>query len=77
MLVCDQCDREYKSRRALRTHIAKDHTTERPFLCTDCGKAYAVKLSLIRHQKRVHHFNKGSDKQGNEEEEEENRDVNQ
>ncbi|GAB0089210.1 hypothetical protein DMENIID0001_037150 [Sergentomyia squamirostris] len=49
---CNQCDREFNSRNALRYHILS-HTGQRPHQCEVCGKAFFSNSALKVH-KRLH-----------------------
>lgn len=45
---CTLCDKEFKNRTCLNSHIAT-HTTEKAYKCTTCGRRLAGLSGLIRH----------------------------
>uniref|UniRef100_A0A8D9AF98 Zinc finger protein 41 n=1 Tax=Cacopsylla melanoneura TaxID=428564 RepID=A0A8D9AF98_9HEMI len=48
--VCPICGRVFLDARNMNKHAAV-HSTERPFVCGQCGAAYKWKKHLVRHQK--------------------------
>ncbi|KAJ9595076.1 hypothetical protein L9F63_013641, partial [Diploptera punctata] len=50
--VCDQCGKVYSNRGNLRLHKASAHSTEKPFLCTACGRSFAKKYTLQCHARK-------------------------
>lgn len=53
-LKCNFCDKEL-NRRYLKHHVEATHNNgEKPFLCADCGKEFAVKRYLSKHHKIMH-----------------------
>ncbi|PSN47651.1 hypothetical protein C0J52_13276 [Blattella germanica] len=50
--VCDQCGKVYSNRGNLRIHKASAHSTEKPFLCTACGRSFAKKYTLQCHARK-------------------------
>ncbi|CAL8242265.1 unnamed protein product [Merluccius merluccius] len=50
---CSVCELECASKASLRTHM-RVHTGERPYTCSDCGKAYTTKSCLNRHHQSIH-----------------------
>ncbi|KAL3864372.1 hypothetical protein ACJMK2_006062 [Sinanodonta woodiana] len=51
--VCPNCGKEYKSKRALRRHIANIHELKR-WQCDMCGKCFTSKESLYHHKRGIH-----------------------
>uniref|UniRef100_A0A1B0D2G9 C2H2-type domain-containing protein n=1 Tax=Phlebotomus papatasi TaxID=29031 RepID=A0A1B0D2G9_PHLPP len=51
-LKCDECQREFNSRNALRYHVLS-HTGQRPHQCDVCGKSFYSSSALKVH-KRLH-----------------------
>ncbi|XP_033611037.1 zinc finger protein 135 isoform X2 [Cryptotermes secundus] len=50
--VCEQCGKVYSNRGNLRIHKASAHSTEKPFLCTACGRSFAKKYTLQCHARK-------------------------
>ncbi|GFN95939.1 Zinc finger protein [Plakobranchus ocellatus] len=50
---CELCDKTFLEKSKLQAHIAALHTQELPYTCSVCGKSYAIKSSLVRHER--HH----------------------
>ena len=48
---CNQCERKFKSKKGLDTHLKTSHENEskNPFICSACGHVFLEKRSLIRH----------------------------
>ncbi|KAH7704043.1 Protein kinase, partial [Aphelenchoides avenae] len=51
---CDQCEKKFKSRAALRYHKLTSHVTVGQFECDECGKLYPHKTSLSNHKRDIH-----------------------
>ncbi|OXA45042.1 PR domain zinc finger protein 5 [Folsomia candida] len=47
---CTLCEKEFKLGMQLEQHIPT-HTTEKPYNCATCGKSYALRGNMIRHEK--------------------------
>ncbi|CAH1232248.1 unnamed protein product [Diabrotica balteata] len=52
---CEQCQRKFSSKFALRTH-ERQHTQDMPFTCNICGQSFRQKVSLKGHRKTVHNI---------------------
>lgn len=55
--ICKQCDKILSSKNALRQHIICVHSTETPFICNTCNKAFKT-LSRLQTHKYVHNVEK-------------------
>jgi uncharacterized Zn-finger protein len=51
---CDQCEKEFARKAALRIHKISVHSELKSYLCSDCGAAFKANSALIDHKKRVH-----------------------
>ena len=51
---CPSCDKIFKHRSLLCTHIDQVHEKKKPHLCTKCGYRAATKTRLKMHDKQVH-----------------------
>ncbi|KAJ2939775.1 hypothetical protein O0L34_g17965 [Tuta absoluta] len=51
---CQFCHKRYAHRMLLRDHIATQHSTDTPFSCQTCGKAFATRKRLHKHERCVH-----------------------
>lgn len=52
---CDECgEGGFKSDKELEQHKFAKHSTETPFICETCGKAFRLKANLHTHNKVVH-----------------------
>eukprot|EP01083_Nonionella_stella_P117314 349436_1 len=47
--ACQECDKRYQSAQGLRLHISAIHSNIRTFECVTCGKSFASKFVLDRH----------------------------
>eukprot|EP01083_Nonionella_stella_P179189 635511_1 len=47
--ACQECDKRYQSAQGLRRHISAIHSNIRTFECVTCGKSFASKFVLDRH----------------------------
>ncbi|XP_035711769.1 zinc finger protein 320-like [Folsomia candida] len=54
---CTLCEKEFKSRTQLESHI-RTHTTEKPFNCATCGKSFTHKAAMKEHEET--HLEKSS-----------------
>lgn len=56
---CHICSKTFSKKENLITHMARTHTSDRPFICTEvsCGKSFPLKGNLLFHM-RSH--NKGA-----------------
>jgi len=50
---CDKCDKVFASTGKLRAHQIT-HTTDRDFICGECGKGFQTLDTLKRHEKGIH-----------------------
>ena len=50
---CKLCDKTYTRSDHLATHVSSVHEKVKPYMCSDCGKLFALNGDLTRH-KRVH-----------------------
>ena len=55
---CEICQKKCHSESALKIHIRRRHTKERPFECTVCGKSFADRGSRDLHYKSQKHAQK-------------------
>ena len=55
---CSVCDKKCNSESALKIHIRRRHTGEKPFKCDTCSKAFADHGSLELHNKSQKHTEK-------------------
>lgn len=51
--LCIDCGKDFAERAQLKSH-SLTHTTERPFKCNRCEKAYKTSIKLKLHQRSVH-----------------------
>ncbi|OXA40258.1 putative zinc finger protein 66 [Folsomia candida] len=51
---CPHCGKAFNTAFVLRGHVRRVHTGERPFICDQCAKAFAVKADLTQHLKAAH-----------------------
>jgi len=52
--VCGICNKEFKARGALKTHVKIVHENQRSFPCPDCEKKFPSLSDLKRHLEAVH-----------------------
>ncbi|XP_023345103.1 zinc finger protein 8 [Eurytemora carolleeae] len=52
--LCEFCEKQFKVKGALKTHIRSMHSEIKSFLCTECGAAFKNASALIDHRNRVH-----------------------
>jgi len=52
--ACDECDKCFRSRGHLSSHVRFVHNKERKHACTQCGKAYRGKHELTEHFRQIH-----------------------
>ncbi|KAF6760174.1 transcription factor iiia [Ephemerocybe angulata] len=50
----EDCDKDFKSKKALTTHQNVTHMGKRDFVCSDCNKAFGYKHLLQRHTAKIH-----------------------
>uniref|UniRef100_A0A3P9A1H9 C2H2-type domain-containing protein n=1 Tax=Esox lucius TaxID=8010 RepID=A0A3P9A1H9_ESOLU len=50
---CSHCGKKLSTKTRLKIHL-KIHTVEKPYICPDCGKNFAFRPSLTKHQKLSH-----------------------
>uniref|UniRef100_A0AAZ3R7M2 C2H2-type domain-containing protein n=1 Tax=Oncorhynchus tshawytscha TaxID=74940 RepID=A0AAZ3R7M2_ONCTS len=50
---CSHCGKKLSTKTRLNIHL-KTHTVEKPHVCPDCGKSFAFRPSLTKHQKLSH-----------------------
>lgn len=48
---CLECDKSFRHAYGLKTHIRYMHSNEKPFICENCGKCFALKGNLVEHLK--------------------------
>ena len=48
---CEYCGREFNQKHQLKSHIITKHSTERPYQCKVCEKAFPMKHILLMHMK--------------------------
>ncbi|XP_055594273.1 transcription factor grauzone-like [Uranotaenia lowii] len=46
---CNQCDYSALNMQCLRNHVRVQHSDVKPFECTDCGKTFKLKNTLLNH----------------------------
>jgi uncharacterized C2H2 Zn-finger protein len=53
--VCDydDCTKRFRVERDLEIHLRK-HRGERPYVCSECDKAFAERIDYKRHMKLLH-----------------------
>ena len=51
---CEECDRFFRKKKGLRSHVAAVHNNKKRFGCTDCRKHYVSEQSLQEHYQRMH-----------------------
>ncbi|XP_044743514.1 zinc finger protein OZF-like [Chrysoperla carnea] len=51
--ACDKCDKKYRTKYALTTHISRTHLNERNHICTFCSRAFYDK-KILRNHVRTH-----------------------
>uniref|UniRef100_A0A2M4BIH1 Putative transcription factor grauzone n=1 Tax=Anopheles marajoara TaxID=58244 RepID=A0A2M4BIH1_9DIPT len=47
---CNQCDYSAVNVQSLQNHIRVQHSSDRPYVCGECGKAFKLKSNLQNHQ---------------------------
>lgn len=55
-LVCSECGREFRNRRALGRHIGSSHTRHDPVECDVCGETFMNKRALGNHKTETHDY---------------------
>lgn len=53
VLKCDECPKEYASKRALNRHIRTAHDVKK-YQCDICGKVFTSKETLYHHRRGIH-----------------------
>ena len=51
---CEICDKEFKSKNSLHTHIKRIHDEQKRKMCNICLKAFSFESELSSHLKIVH-----------------------
>ncbi len=51
---CDDCDKDYKTKKYLRQHIKMKHSRIESLQCVKCDKHFLNKYSLKQHLHRSH-----------------------
>ncbi|CAK1596548.1 unnamed protein product [Parnassius mnemosyne] len=51
---CEACQRRFRFKEALSNHIATIHRDAKPFNCSTCGKTFATRKMILRHERNVH-----------------------
>ncbi len=57
LFSCSHCDKQFYKKQSVQKHVDSVHKQLRPYLCTVCGKCFAVKWNLTEHL-RFHEENK-------------------
>lgn len=57
--ICDKCQHEFSKKDTLMHHVEHNLCKDKDFECTECGKKFTTKMSMIRHTKTVCPMKKG------------------
>ena len=52
---CEHCEKTFKVKNYLQTHVRIVHEKYRPHKCDMCQEAYLYKRDLIKHKSNIHH----------------------
>ena len=53
-LQCEICNRNFKTKQNLNSHIASVHEKKKPYQCEICDKAFTEKSKMKLHAASVH-----------------------